>query len=145
MNDLKFFNSNLEKTAKTTEFRSYGIDLGTTNSTVAEAVWHPGGNPTCRILEIDQATQQGLFTSPLVPSVLAIPAGSDQAIMLIFCQKLPKDTGFETLEPHFHTPKCHCKEKRFLSVRKTHPLKADFHGQKYHPNAENHPIFTPFK
>ncbi len=57
------------------EFRCYGIDLGTTNSTVAEIVWQPGERPSCRILEIDQATQQGQYTGPLIPSVVAILPG----------------------------------------------------------------------
>ncbi|MCX6360125.1 MAG: Hsp70 family protein [Armatimonadetes bacterium] len=51
----------------------WGIDLGTTNSTVAEAVWEPGADmPTCRCLDIDQQTPDGVFTSPLVPSVVAL-------------------------------------------------------------------------
>jgi len=49
-----------------------GIDLGTTNSTVAEAIWEPGQTPVCKVLEIDQPTREGLYTSPLVPSVVAI-------------------------------------------------------------------------
>jgi len=38
------------------------------------------------------------------------PAGSDQAIMLIFKQYLPKNAYSEPLEPHFQAQKCHCKE-----------------------------------
>lgn len=53
--------------------RAWGIDLGTTNSTVAEAVWEAGKpQPECRCLEIEQPTTDGIFTSPLVPSVVAI-------------------------------------------------------------------------
>jgi molecular chaperone DnaK len=61
-----------------------GIDLGTTNSAVTEIVWDPDSGfssgvragqivpPTLRTLEIDQPTREGVFTSPLVPSVVAI-------------------------------------------------------------------------
>jgi molecular chaperone DnaK len=72
MNDLNLFFPYPEKISKKTEFRCYGIDLGTTNSTVAEVVWQPGGKPSCRILEIEQDTQQGQYTSPLIPSVVAL-------------------------------------------------------------------------
>ncbi len=51
----------------------WGIDLGTTNSTVAEVVWGGGADtPTCRCLDIDQCTPDGVFTSPLVPSVVTL-------------------------------------------------------------------------
>jgi molecular chaperone DnaK len=66
MNDLGLFFSFQEKKSKKPQFQCHGIDLGTTNSTVAEIVWRPGGKPLCRILEIDQATQQGQYTSPLI-------------------------------------------------------------------------------
>jgi len=59
------------------EIRVLGVDLGTTNSTVAEVVWKPGKSPACKTLEIDQPTREGLFTSPLVPSVVAIPPGKE--------------------------------------------------------------------
>jgi molecular chaperone DnaK len=72
MNDLGLFFYPTEKKSKKTEFRCYGIDLGTTNSTLAETIWRQGEKPACRILEIDQATQQGQYTSPLIPSVVAI-------------------------------------------------------------------------
>lgn len=60
--------------------RVWGIDLGTTNSTVTEVRWDPqnpvGKRPECRVLELDQPTQEGIFTSPMVPSVLALlPSG----------------------------------------------------------------------
>lgn len=61
--------------------RVWGIDLGTTNSTAAEIVWSPDMEsdalPECRCLEIEQPTRDGVFTSPIVPSVLALlPNGS---------------------------------------------------------------------
>ncbi len=62
-----------QRNAKITkDIRVLGIDLGTTNSTVAEVTLTPNTPPTCRTIEIDQPTREGLFTSPLVPSVVAI-------------------------------------------------------------------------
>lgn len=52
------------------QVQALGIDLGTTNSTVAEVVWEPGNAPVCTVLELEQPTQAGEYTSPLVPSVL---------------------------------------------------------------------------
>ncbi|MBE3130586.1 MAG: Hsp70 family protein [Acidobacteria bacterium] len=51
-----------------------GIDLGTTNSAAAEIVWDPASDqpPTIRTLEIEQPTREGVYTSPLVPSVVAV-------------------------------------------------------------------------
>lgn len=65
------------KSKLTKEICVLGIDLGTTNSTAAEVNWAPGSTPACKILEIDQPTREGLFTSPLVPSVVAIPPGKE--------------------------------------------------------------------
>lgn len=56
--------------------RAFGIDLGTTNSTVAEAVWDPSSKTvevTC--LEVDQPTLQGRYTNTIVPSVVAVKNG----------------------------------------------------------------------
>lgn len=55
--------------------RVWGIDLGTTNSTVTEIIWAPSNSvqpPSCLSLEIEQTTTEGVFTSPLVPSVVAL-------------------------------------------------------------------------
>ena len=65
---------------ETKPLRVWGIDLGTTNSTIAEISWHPendvGTLPECRCLELEQPTDAGVYTSPLVPSVVAIlPSG----------------------------------------------------------------------
>jgi molecular chaperone DnaK (HSP70) len=53
--------------------RVLGIDLGTTNSTVAELVWSPGQaeplEPRC--IAIDQPTEAGRYTHVLVPSIVA--------------------------------------------------------------------------
>ncbi len=73
MNYLELLKPN-DAAAKTpsNEVRVLGIDLGTTNSTVAEVTWKPGEAPTCRTLELDQPTREGVYTSPLVPSVVAV-------------------------------------------------------------------------
>ena len=54
--------------------RVLGIDLGTTNSTVAEICWEPGKphDLALRCLEVDQPTSAGVYTNTLVPSVVAI-------------------------------------------------------------------------
>ncbi|MDW7761121.1 MAG: hypothetical protein SCM96_10855 [Acidobacteriota bacterium] len=59
---------------KSGEIRVLGIDLGTTNSAAAEIVWEPasGAPPEVRVLEIEQPTREGVFSSPLVPSVVAV-------------------------------------------------------------------------
>lgn len=57
--------------------RVIGIDLGTTNSTVAEIVVAPesGGTPEVRCLDVEQPTRQGPQFHTLVPSVLALHDG----------------------------------------------------------------------
>jgi molecular chaperone DnaK len=54
--------------------RVIGIDLGTTNSTVAEVVWSLESNaaPVARCLEVEQQTSTGPYIHVLVPSVVAI-------------------------------------------------------------------------
>ena len=57
--------------------RVLGIDLGTTNSTVSEIRWDPArpGEAELRCLDIEQETEAGIFTGPLVPSVVALKNG----------------------------------------------------------------------
>lgn len=57
--------------------RVLGIDLGTTNSTVAEGVWDPNGEaePRARCLAIEQETLDAPVRDSLVPSVVAIVDG----------------------------------------------------------------------
>ena len=54
--------------------RVVGIDLGTTNSAIAEILMKPGGTdlPEVRCLEIEQDTERGRYTHALVPSVVAL-------------------------------------------------------------------------
>ena len=61
----------------TRPIRVLGIDLGTTNSTVAEISWHPDqSTPSlARCLEVEQPTLEGTYIHVLVPSVLAIHGG----------------------------------------------------------------------
>ncbi len=58
-------------------FRALGVDLGTTNSTIAEARWvrDDSGPPRVRCIEVDQPTREGTYTHVLFPSVVAIYSG----------------------------------------------------------------------
>ena len=77
MSEIQLFMADMDTTERTLDVRAYGIDLGTTNSTVAVASWMPGEKPVCRVLEIDQTLwPAGTMTSALVPSVVAV-FGSD--------------------------------------------------------------------
>lgn len=57
--------------------RVLGIDLGTTNSTVAEIIWARDQTqpPVARCLEIEQPTETGVYIHVLVPSVVALYQG----------------------------------------------------------------------
>jgi len=56
--------------------RVLGVDLGTTNSTIAEIVWRPGQQATTvRCLEVEQETLSGTYTHLLVPSAVALHQG----------------------------------------------------------------------
>ena len=59
--------------------RAAGIDLGTTNSTIAEATWNPEtpGDLVLRCLEVDQPTPSGVYTHTLVPSAIALHQGTE--------------------------------------------------------------------
>jgi molecular chaperone DnaK len=61
-----------EDIERDTPLRVLGIDLGTTNSTVAEVRWEPGGAVRVRCVEVDQPTLEGTYTHVLFPSVVAI-------------------------------------------------------------------------
>ncbi|UCD31988.1 MAG: hypothetical protein JSV38_14690 [Desulfobacterales bacterium] len=75
MNDLTVFVP--EKTSPcipTGPIRTIGIDLGTTNSAVAEAVFDPQNphNIEVRCLEVEQLTEDGVVSDVTVPSVVAL-------------------------------------------------------------------------
>ncbi len=57
--------------------RVLGIDLGTTNSVIAEIVWSRGDAqpPRAHCIEVRQKTETGLYVNVLVPSVVAIYQG----------------------------------------------------------------------
>jgi molecular chaperone DnaK (HSP70) len=75
MNDLTMFvPENRSPSIPDKPIRTIGIDLGTTNSAVAEAVFDPT-NPhdiEVRCLEVDQPTENGIMTDVTVPSVVAL-------------------------------------------------------------------------
>jgi molecular chaperone DnaK (HSP70) len=64
--------------AQRSPVHAFGIDLGTTNSTVAEARWDPAQPDLIEIIcrEVDQPTLQGRYTHYIVPSVVALHQGS---------------------------------------------------------------------
>lgn len=68
---------NIEKIRKS--LRAIGIDLGTTNSTVAEVLWkdRQGDISEARCLEIVQQTESGPYTHILVPSFVALSGGKE--------------------------------------------------------------------
>lgn len=58
--------------------RVLGIDLGTTNSSIAEFSWSLNEpNARARCLEVDQQTAQGMYTHVMVPSIVAIHEGQE--------------------------------------------------------------------
>ncbi len=63
---------------RTGVLRVLGIDLGTTNSTIAQVRSDSGeaGPPRARCIEVEQPTLQGMYTHVLVPSVVAINEGT---------------------------------------------------------------------
>ncbi len=65
---------NSDRKLPTAPVRVLGIDLGTTNSTVADVTWDPAdpSKTVARCLEVEQPTLEGLYTNVLVPSVVAI-------------------------------------------------------------------------
>lgn len=69
---LKPNGAEIQKVAE--QVRVLGIDLGTTNSTVAEIVWKGESREAleARCLPIDQPTATGVYTDMLVPSAVAI-------------------------------------------------------------------------
>ncbi len=62
-----------------TPVRVLGIDLGTTNSTVAEVVWEPYQQKPLdiRCIEVDQETTSGLYTHLIVPSAIGLFKGKE--------------------------------------------------------------------
>ncbi|MBN1664552.1 MAG: Hsp70 family protein [Deltaproteobacteria bacterium] len=73
MDSFQVFKPDIEIQNNIHKLHAFGIDLGTTNSSVAVASWTTGDKPICRVLEIDQPLwPAGTMTSPLLPSVVAV-------------------------------------------------------------------------
>lgn len=98
--------------------RVLGIDLGTTNSTVAEAVWDPstGGAPRARCLAIEQESLAGTSRTTIVPSVVAIvndrPLVGHAANQF---RRAPAEFGLEENATLFH------ETKNYIGLSKTYP------------------------
>lgn len=79
MNPLDLIRANPQQLDNDLEqpVRAIGIDLGTTNSTVAEIIYDPASPllPEIRCLAVEQETDGRSWWSPLVPSVVAIHDG----------------------------------------------------------------------
>jgi tetratricopeptide (TPR) repeat protein len=78
MNYPAIFNpENRRPASPSSPVRAIGIDLGTTNSTIAEAVWDPARplETRARCLEVEQETDSGAYTHLLVPSMVAVHGG----------------------------------------------------------------------
>lgn len=79
MNALEVLNpSGSAPALPVTPVAAIGIDLGTTNSTVARVEWSPTGSesPVAKCLEVEQPTSTGPYINVLVPSVVAIHDGA---------------------------------------------------------------------
>src|ERR1051325_10679970 len=78
MDTLDVIGAGGKPTAAQGVIRVLGIDLGTTNSTVAEIICDPATDrsPAARCLEIDQETEMGTYTHLLVPSVVVRRGGT---------------------------------------------------------------------
>jgi len=61
------------------KLRTIGIDLGTTNCSVAEVIWEEGcvGQPEAKCLEVGQPTESGPYTHVLIPSYVALSGGRE--------------------------------------------------------------------
>jgi molecular chaperone DnaK len=79
MNPLELIHADARQLDYTLEqpVRAIGIDLGTTNSTVAEIIYDPDSPllPEIRCLAVEQETDGRSWWSPLVPSVVALHDG----------------------------------------------------------------------
>jgi molecular chaperone DnaK (HSP70) len=102
----------------TAPVRVLGIDLGTTNSTVAEGVWDPNGEaePRARCLAIEQSTLDEPVKDSLVPSVVAILDG--RALVGRGANRLrraPAEHGLKEDATLFY------ETKNFIGLEKSYP------------------------
>jgi len=54
MKEIQLFSSAVDSKGRSRAARAFGINLGNTNSSIAEASWTSGEKPVCRVMEIDQ-------------------------------------------------------------------------------------------
>lgn len=96
--------------------RVMGIDLGTTNSTVAEVSWTRGqiSPPLARCVEIEQSTDTGPYTHVLVPSVVALHGS--QVLVGEGAKRLRSDASMRRMKDIFYE----CKND--IGVRRTYHL-----------------------
>ncbi|MFZ5564914.1 MAG: Hsp70 family protein, partial [Thermodesulfobacteriota bacterium] len=89
--------------------RVLSIDLGTTNSTIAESICLPGYPPMCKVLEIIQPLKNGgTHTSAVVPSIVAIPDENGPVLVGEAARRLrnsPEVVGLAKGEDLFHETK----------------------------------------
>jgi len=73
MNIFELFDKNKKCLSDKNNIRAIGIDLGTTNSTVAEVCWKKSGieRPAAECIEISQETLEGTYSNILLPSMTA--------------------------------------------------------------------------
>lgn len=99
-----------------TPIRVLGIDLGTTNSTVAEVIWTRDQEqpPVVRCLEVEQPTDTGAYIHVLVPSVVALHGG--QSWVGEGAKRLRANAGLRRNKDIFYE----CKND--IGVRRTYHL-----------------------
>jgi molecular chaperone DnaK (HSP70) len=120
MADLTFAPPGMLPEGRRDPIRVWGIDLGTTNSTISEIHWDPtaGAMPECRTLDLEQPTTGGPFTGPLVPSVLAV-APNGEVWVGEGAKRLRSDPRNANLVP-FKT--IFFETKNDMGLRKSYPL-----------------------
>ena len=113
----------------TKPIRVWGIDLGTTNSTVSEIVWPPQGSknpvPVCNCLELCQPTMEGLFASPIVPSVVAILHDGETRV----------GEGAKRLRIHSHEAGLFPEKTLFFDTKNDMGLKKIYYRAQDHYNS----------
>jgi hypothetical protein len=107
--------------------RVLGIDLGTTNSAITEVRAPGGGGPSIRTLELDQPTPDGLYTSPLVPSVVALLPSGEQWVGegAKRLRASPREAGLQMEKSLFY------ETKNEMGLRKSYPRAPTTHDRPW--------------